>query len=257
MKNLHQKHINITQQVKNTIKEYQVVFPAQYGQLYSEIAQMHHVELNPEELVYAEMLDEKMVRHVISLCEYGDRAIDAMEANNALKLKEVIEETKKLHTEMQHLQQIVYEDSLTKTYNRKWFEDTYLNASKDKFSKSGTLVVADLNYFKTINDTYGHLVGDKVLKHIAKKFQDLAEEVIRYGGDEFVLLFSADYSEKQIDEKLSRLLHYYTKRIFKSDGQEFKIGFSYGMASFEKETWYEEVIKIADNAMYRHKRKSQ
>lgn len=257
MKHLHQKHISITKKVKQTIETYPVVFPAQYSQLYTEIAKTHQIELNPEELVSPEMLDEKMVRHLVSLCEYGDRALHAMKTNNALKLKEVIEEMEKLQSEMHHLKKIVYEDPLTKTHNRKWFDDTYLNHTKDKFTQNGTLVVADLNKFKTINDTYGHVIGDKVLKHVAKKLQESKGEVVRYGGDEFVLVFSADYSQKQVNDMINHIAHYYEKTAFKSDREEFKIAFSYGLESFTKDTLYEEVIRAADNAMYAHKREEK
>ncbi len=257
MKKLHQKHINITKETKQAIEDYSIVFPVQYHQIYTEIAKAHQIELNPEELVSPEMLDEKMIRHLVSLCEYGERALHAMKTNNALKLKEVIEEMEELQSEMHHLKKIVYEDPLTKTYNRKWFDDTYLNHTKDKFTQSGTMVVTDLNKFKMINDTYGHIIGDKVLRHVANKLQESKGEVVRYGGDEFVVIFSEKYSLLQVNEIINHIAHYYEKTLFKSDDEEFKISFSYGIQSFAEGRLYEEVIKTADNAMYAYKRKEK
>jgi hypothetical protein len=80
--------------VRHAIKDVRIVFPAQYGKLYTELAHQHNIELTPEELVIREMLDEKIVRHVISLYEFADQALDAMETNNIVKLHDVIEETK-------------------------------------------------------------------------------------------------------------------------------------------------------------------
>lgn len=254
MKDLHQIHIDITNEVKHTIQDIRIVFPAQYGKLYTELAHQYNIELTPEELVTREMLDEKMVRHVISLYEFADQALEAMETNNMVKLQDVIEETKKLKDEIQHLQEIIYEDPLTKSYNRKWLEDTFLKTGKGSFRKSGTLVVADLNRFKAINDTYGHVVGDKVLKHVALKLKESEGEIVRYGGDEFVILFTSSFSPKHIEAAMDKILHYFEKIAFKVEQGEFKIGFSYGMAAFASDALLENVIEKADHEMYRHKR---
>lgn len=254
MKDLHQIHIDITNEVKHTIQDIRIVFPAQYGKLYTELAHQYNIELTPEELVTREMLDEKMVRHVISLYEFADQALEAMETNNMVKLQDVIEETKKLKDEIQHLQEILYEDPLTKSYNRKWLEDTFLKTGKESFRKSGTLVVADLNRFKAINDTYGHVVGDKVLKHVALKLKESEGEIVRYGGDEFVILFTSSFSPKHIEAAMDKILHYFEKIAFKVEQGEFKIGFSYGMAAFTSDALLENVIEKADHEMYRHKR---
>ncbi|MDO9208086.1 MAG: GGDEF domain-containing protein [Sulfuricurvum sp.] len=254
MKDLHQIHRDITDEVKHTIQDIRIVFPAQYGRLYTELAHQYNIELTPEELVTREMLDEKMVRHVISLYEFADQALEAMETNNMIKLQDVIEETKKLKDEIQHLQEIIYEDPLTKSYNRKWLEDTFLSGDKGSFRQNGTLVVADLNRFKAINDTYGHVVGDKVLKHVALKLKESEGEIVRYGGDEFVILFTSSFLPEHIEVAMEKILHYFEKIAFKVEKGEFKIGFSYGMASFTSDSLLENVIEKADHEMYRHKR---
>jgi len=254
MKNLHQIHIDITGEVRDAIKDVRIVFPAQYGKLYTELAHQYNIELTPEELVIREMLDEKIVRHVISLYEFADQALEAMETNNTVKLHDVIEETKRLKDEIQHLQEIIYEDPLTKSYNRKWLEDIFLRGDQGSFHKSGTLVVADLNRFKAINDTYGHIVGDKVLKHVALKLKESEGKIVRYGGDEFVILFTSSFLPRHIEKAMEKILHYFEKIAFKVEQEEFKIGFSYGMAPFTSNSLLENVIEKADCEMYRHKR---
>ncbi|MBD3807005.1 hypothetical protein [Sulfuricurvum sp.] len=104
MKNLQQEHIEITQEVKKEIENLKIVFPAHYGKLYYEASLAHHIELKPDELLTHEMLDEKIVRHIITLSDYADQAIATIETENKTILTSVLEEIKQLQEEIQELQ---------------------------------------------------------------------------------------------------------------------------------------------------------
>ncbi|HZF70676.1 GGDEF domain-containing protein [Sulfuricurvum sp.] len=253
MKNLHQEHIEITDEVKEAIKDLKIVFPALYGKLYQEAAHSRDVELKPDELLTREMLDEKIVRHVITLADCADQAIKAIETENKTILATVLSETKKLQKEIQELQKIVYEDGLTKSYNRKWFEDTVLDHNHLSLRESGTIVLIDLNKFKEINDTYGHVIGDKVLIHLTAKLKETGGRVVRYGGDEFIVIFDTHINTPEIEEKMEKLLRYYEKIHFKVEDQSFKISFAYGLAPFTRGADISSVIGSADKSMYKHK----
>lgn len=253
MKDLHQEHIDITSEVKKTIENLKIVFPALYGKLYQEAAQTREIELKPDEFLTREMLDEKIVRHVITLAECADQAINAIETENKTILAAVLAETKKLQKEIQELQKIVYEDSLTKSYNRKWFDDTILDHDHLTLRENGTLVIIDLNKFKEINDTFGHIIGDKVLIHVTVKLKECGGRVVRYGGDEFIVIFDSTINSSQIKEKMETLLTYFDKIHFKVEDQSFKISFSYGIAPFTRGADAASVIEAADKSMYKHK----
>lgn len=257
MKDLHEEHILITQEVKQLIDSYKIVFPAQYGRLYSDIAHAHDIELKPDELLNNEMLDEKMVRHVISLAECADIAIEAMEKEDKKLLKIVVLKTKLLQQEIQELQAIIYEDALTKSYNRKWFEDTILTHDHSALRESGTLVMVDLDAFKEINDTYGHVVGDKVLIHIAHKLKESGGRVIRYGGDEFLVILEPNIAVDEIRTKMDTILHYFQKVHLKVEPHSFKVSFSYGLAPFHTGDDISSVVEAADKAMYAHKKNNR
>ena len=253
MKDLYKEHIDITNEVKESIQKLKVVFPAEYNRIYSEKAKSHHIELKPDQVISSEMLDEKMVRHLITLSQCTDDAIHAIETEDKHLLSIVLAETKALQSEIHELRKIVYEDGLTKSFNRKWFEDTVCSSDRISIRDSGTLVMVDLNKFKQINDQFGHVVGDKVLIHIAFKLKETGGRVVRYGGDEFIVIFDAKVSINYIRIKMEAILAYCNNVYFKVDKNEFKINFAYGIASFTNGSRIEKVIEDADKAMYTNK----
>lgn len=251
MKDHYQLHVDITAKVKDIVGEHKVIFPAFYGKVYAKVAKQKGVELSPDELLHKEMLDEKVLRHIVSLADYAGEAVDAMQTQNQKKLESVIKETKKLQNEIEKLQILVYEDSLTKCYNRKWFEDKYLEEDKSSFSKDGTLVFVDLNRLKRINDDYGHVVGDKVIKYLSIKLKEITSNVVRFGGDEFILIFEKD--EKNIEEKMQKSYEFFKKIKFRAENIEFKATFAYGLYSFKKGDLLSTIMDMADKKMYKFK----
>jgi diguanylate cyclase (GGDEF)-like protein len=252
MIDLYEEHVAITAEIKKEVEPLKVLFPAQYGHLYSLLAQKHDLELKPEQLLNPEMLDEQMIRHIITLTACTETAIEAIEMQDTAKLQAILHETKLLREEIQELRKVVYEDNLTHTYNRKWFDDILLDADGITMQKEGILVLIDLNKFKRINDTYGHITGDKVLILVAKKLKSTGGNVVRYGGDEFVLLFPHD--EKNVLEKIEEVLNYFQHTHFSVEKETFKIDFAYGVSPFLKGANRNRVIEKADEAMYRNKK---
>lgn len=254
MKHSHKQHKFITSNVKKKIASLDIVFPAQYGKLYLESAHSLSVELSPDEMLAPEMLNEKVIQHVVILSSCAERAITAIENEDKKTLAMVLEETKQLRHQIDELQRIIYEDTLTKCYNRKWFEDTYLDPSTLTLRTTGIMAIVDLDKFKIINDTYGHTVGDKVLVHIASKLQEIGGKVIRYGGDEFLIIFDDTIAVSKVTSDIDEMIIGCAKRSFKVENTSFKVAFSYGIASFTAGSELNVVIDLADKAMYRHKR---
>ena len=252
MKDYYPLHVVITDETMKVISKHKVVFPAYYGKVYTKLAKKYKVELSPIELLHNEMLDEKIVRHIVSLAEYTDIAIEAISKEDREKLNLVLQETKKLREEIEELQILVYEDSLTKCFNRKWFEDKFLKDDKITFSKNGTMVFVDLNRLKRINDQYGHIVGDKVIKYLALKLKEITKNIVRFGGDEFILLFD-EYSE-DVEIKMQEFYNFFRKTKFKSEDIEFTATFAYGLCSFKEGENLSGVLNIADKNMYIYKK---
>jgi len=157
------------------------------------------------------------------------------------------------------LEQLSILDPLTKTYNRRFG----LERLKEEFSRSvrtntplGVLML-DLDYFKKVNDTYGHIVGDKVLINFAslvKQYMRKEDILVRYGGEEFLVLLPGANSHalKVVGEKIRRIIE---ESTIKHGDQDVKItvsigGSSYPEASFED---FEELVNTADGNLYNAK----
>jgi len=147
-------------------------------------------------------------------------------------------------------------DFLTSARNRKAYEEdmrknlALYNRKKDNFS----LVYIDINNFKTINDSYGHEIGDQVLKIFSKWFFQqirISDFFYRIGGDEFVIIFM-NSCLKECNEKINEISHRFEDtKLF-----PVNVSFSYGISSMvEAINENENIDIIADHRMYHAKNK--
>lgn len=151
-------------------------------------------------------------------------------------------------------------DFLTGLHNVRHFDsslNTYLDEAKNK-NYAISLLFIDIDYFKKVNDIYGHLNGDKVLKEFGEILLRLSREndiVTRKGGEEFtVLLVQCDLDEaKQVAE---RICQYVEKHKYITENNEIiKITISIGVSCFPETTTDEEkLIEQADISLYNAKR---
>jgi diguanylate cyclase (GGDEF)-like protein len=153
--------------------------------------------------------------------------------------------------------ELIFIDPLTEVNNR-----AYLNIIKTKIKKiSGpaTVLMIDIDNFKEINDTFGHVVGDKVLKKLAqtlRKNVKITDEVIRYGGEEFLIIaYRCDLEEgKILAERLRRKIE---DIKFNKRDPKFKITVSIGLSIYEPQEDLLTAIEKADKAMYKAKQKGK
>ncbi len=148
-------------------------------------------------------------------------------------------------------------DYLTRLGNRSSMYN-YLD-KKIKNKESFYMVQIDLNNFKEINDRYGHLIGDEVIKSYAKSLKklDSSHEPIRLGGDEFALIFE-NKNKKEI-ENILKDFHKSckSKGINIDSGKNFKCGFSWGIAKYPEDgNSIESIYSKSDDILYDIKRKT-
>jgi len=142
-------------------------------------------------------------------------------------------------------------DSLTGLYNRHKFSELYLSSYKSMTQRDAkmSLIIVDIDFFKKVNDTYGHNVGDKVLIQVAHSLIRTLRHidiVCRWGGEEFVVLLPTASLEnaKVLAEKLRENMHHLD--IDKIDA----ISASFGVAEVKEGDEMQDVIERADKALY-------
>lgn len=173
---------------------------------------------------------------------------------------EDVSELKQAHAKME---QLALYDDLTGLANRRLLYSKLGNlldkldeSTQQAEGKTGAVMLLDLDYFKTINDTRGHHVGDELLKAVALRLRyALHEEDVaaRLGGDEFALLISPVESEEQVLSIAERILAAVT-RPFNLDDAEMQVTTSLGIALVPKDgTEPDSLLKHADLAMYQAK----
>jgi len=151
-------------------------------------------------------------------------------------------------------------DSLTKIYNRNYFQKLLGEiVNKAKLSKeSFVMCIIDLNNLKAINDTYGHSMGDRILKKFADIFKkEICKDDIfaRIGGDEFAVVFLNKDKNSAIDiiSRASQALKDYP---FNLDGDKKEISFAYGLSQFKNDSEdINQLMKLADKRMYEKKKR--
>lgn len=170
---------------------------------------------------------------------------------------EAEERVKKLEKELESVSELVREDQLTGTLNRRGMEDTLEREFKrtDRANNLISVALLDIDNFKQLNDTLGHQGGDEALIHLTKVIKDTlrpTDSVARYGGEEFLIILPDTGMQAAMDivERLQREL---TKKFFMHNNERKLITFSAGVALRNENEDKDDLIGRADKAMYHAK----
>jgi len=157
---------------------------------------------------------------------------------------------------LEHLEFLASYDQMTKIFNRrKFFELAIARFNEEK--KNLFAVMIDIDNFKAVNDTYGHSIGDKVIKKVTASITSLLSKrdiFGRIGGEEFALLLNAD-SRESVFEKIESIRALVSAQtILNDDGEKVNFTISEGMSEATEEMRnIDELLKDADKALYEAK----
>lgn len=153
------------------------------------------------------------------------------------------------------IEQSIVIDELTGVYNRKYLQ-TRLNQMFKQYHRDHfpfSLVLLDLDHFKQVNDKYGHIVGDEVLKKFANIANNIKREndiICRYGGEEFVILLP-NTTRENVFPFLQRFQQILSEQHFYANGTNFQVTFSAGITEVSEHNLHvEKILDEADKALY-------
>jgi len=177
------------------------------------------------------------------------------------RISEAEKDARKMSRRAKQYHVAAIKDELTGLYNRRAF-DTRVQEAFNRFTETGetfSLILVDVDKLKEINDSFGHVAGDKVIQKVAQCLEETFRRddfIARYGGDEFVILIDS-LTEDMAEEKISNFRKNLKKRRFFSykDGEvqlTASAGFALAMEGDNPST----LLERADQAMYASKRKT-
>lgn len=176
----------------------------------------------------------------------------------SIRLKNLLQTKKLIDTvefQKQQLQEMAFHDPLTRLYNRHYLvtivDRIFHEASRYRYTIS--LLMVDLDFFKKVNDTYGHAIGDIVLQDIAKLLQNNfrgSDIAIRYGGEEFLVLLPHCSKEEGMERA-----HVLRKTIENQHAGSIRVTASIGVSctNLEKKITFKALFDAADQAVYEAK----
>lgn len=208
----------------------------------------------------AEATDVDVIKRVVADLVQETREMVDKNAKLEEQLHSSSRELDKMRNDMQNLKQETMTDALTGMPNRKAFDTELKTRAKEAMDKSRpmSLIMIDIDHFKVFNDTYGHQVGDQVLRLVARTLNEglrPIEMLSRYGGEEFAVIAPAlklGEAEKLAEKLRQRIA---AKDIINQTKNE-KLGslsISLGVAQLHPGEPLTQLIERADHALYKAK----
>ena len=164
-----------------------------------------------------------------------------------------------------HYHEAVYsmmtKDSLTQTWNKRYLLETLKRELKrrERTRRDLSLMVLDLDYFKKVNDTYGHLVGDELLRQTSERIKTVLREediLARFGGEEFCIVLT-ETSGVEARVCARRCLKVVSDTPFLTAAGEIESTISIGIGVVRTTMTCEELIKVADDNLYKAKQRGR
>jgi diguanylate cyclase (GGDEF)-like protein len=197
-------------------------------------------------------------REIKELTSHFNLMVKAFKDLNGSLNQQVMKRTELLKQANQQLQDVASKDPLTGLYNRRFLTerlDQEISRCK-RYQTSLALVMIDIDFFKRVNDTWGHAAGDEVLIKVSSYLRESLREsdvLARIGGEEFCLVLPSSSPNSSL-AFLERLRHEISEISFEFDQQSTQVTCSFGIAYLNSHTANQhELMKAADQALYQAK----
>lgn len=197
------------------------------------------------------ILDIDVIKHYLHMLTIGNFSVtmDKRIVERQDEIGEIGSYAIKMGTSLESFIEL---DNLTSLYNRRSCHNRIKRLVDAR--KRFTFVMGDIDFFKKVNDEYGHECGDRVLIFISKMIKDSIGTdgfACRWGGEEFLLIYELDFESAK--QRVELLLDQIRDFRFEYNTQDIRVTMTFGMKEMELNIPYEEVINMADNNLYKGK----
>lgn len=260
----------ITYLTRKHFRNADTVLPTEYAKTFTAYAKERGLNMEDEESVISHIQTEaekfdKIVSQtgesLDSLSTISTNVTAAITSQDLGMLAHANQMLTNMKKTIEELQEEVYKDSLTNVFNRKWLVRNCLE--DEKFQTNGVMAFIDINEFKYINDTYGHLLGDQVLKYLAnmlkKELKSNDTSIIRYAGDEFIIMYKTNIGEIDLFRDQLHKLHVKlsSQKVKAKNTEPFNFSFSYGLSTYNSGESFSDILSKADEDMYTMKKEGK
>ena len=244
------------QQLQQMVNNLQSGFSNSQGEMSEYLDSLHHFSD-----ILSETTDPNALGAEVQKVMDNTQHMEESQRQFDSEMAGMMEEINHLREELEQVKEESLTDALTNLANRKAFDqrlEALINNDEEENNPVFSTVIADIDFFKKFNDTYGHLVGDKVLKYVSKiikscvKGKDLAA---RFGGEEFTLLLpDTDIKGAEIVAEQLRVAIAGKHLIDKSVNEDYgKVTISLGVSQYKSGEKPAELLERADKALYKAK----
>jgi|GEM_PF-400842 len=252
----------ITDKTVQDLLQNEIILPSSYFESFDKNAKDINLDISDsdfEKEVSDVLVDElkiinqymkKTIENIDNLSKATKDAQDAIQNKDDKKLDTINNSLGDIKNELESLKGLVYLDSLTKVYNRKW---VYNQAILDDgtIGYKGILLLVDIADFNYIVDKYGNLIADNVVIYISKflsqklKKENLSFEIARYSNDQFIL-FIKNENIAELNSLVNNVRLEFSNSTLKSkSGLTFKTNFSFGATTFKENDDFQKLLEEA------------
>ena len=239
---------------QSAYSEHAMHFGAMFGSIVSAFALTDRV--NSQRLSYMEAQKKALLMQ-----QNAKQDLEKTVAERTRKLQEAMTQLEQANEQLQSISML---DGLTGIKNRRFFDEKIERewGRAIRSNKSLALLTIDIDHFKQFNDTYGHLLGDECLKHVARVIQDSvarpSDAVARYGGEEFMVILPETDIEgaMHIAEEIRQAIE---TRSFEIEGDHYRLTASIGVASARPiyGSSCQSLVSESDRALYQSKKRGR
>jgi diguanylate cyclase len=245
-KNLDAMVCDLSQSLKDTNNDTES-FQSKMDKNFSQLAELEHQGFSLEQVI-------GVVRNIVK----ESSNIRSSAVSFTQQLQKAQSEIDTLKQRLAESEKDVLYDALTNILNRRAFDED-INAQIESSPNGCCLILIDIDHFKKFNDTFGHQLGDLVLKIVAKRVQESCRDGIklyRFGGEEFAIIVPNSQLRvaRQLAEGVRRAIEKLSVKDRRSDKVVDSITASFGVAQWREKQDVSQFIETTDKLLYEAKR---